>query len=63
MFKYIYDLLFPSKESKMSKEIKLKYKQAIDFQRNGNIKAYSLLMNEIANLEDELVRIKNDSGN
>ena len=63
MFKYIYDLLFPSKEKKISQQIKNKYEQAISFQRNGNIKAYSLLMNEIANLEDELVRIKNDSGN
>ena len=61
MFKYICDLLFPSKESKMSKEIKLKYKQAIDFQRNGNIREYSLLMNEIVNLEDELERLRNDS--
>ena len=63
MFKYIYNLLFDNKEKKLAKQIKKKYEQAINFQRNGNIKGYSMLMNEIANLEDELERTKNDSGN
>ena len=63
MFKYIYDLLFANKEKKLSKEIKSKYEKAVNFQRNGNIREYSLLMNEIANLEDELERLRNDSGN
>ena len=62
MFKYIYELIFPNQEKKISSEIKQKYEQAINFQRNGNIKAYSILMNEISNLEDELERLKNDSG-
>ena len=63
MFKYIYNLFFSSEEDKIAAQIKRKYEQAINFQRNGNIKGYSMLMNEIANLEDELVRLKNDSGN
>ena len=63
MFKYIYNLLFGTREQQLSNEIKNKYEKAINFQRNGNIKDYSMLMNEIANLEDELERIKNDSGN
>lgn len=63
MFKYIYNLLFSNEEEKITAQIKRKYEQAINFQRNGNIKGYSMLMNEIANLEDELVRLKNDSGN
>tara|TARA_Y100000114_G_C11529716_1_gene217415 strand:- start:298 stop:489 length:192 start_codon:yes stop_codon:yes gene_type:complete len=63
MFKYIYNLLFSNKEEKIAAQIKSKYEQAINFQRNGNIRGYSVLMNEIANLEDELVRLKNDSGN
>ena len=63
MFRYIYDLLFGTQEEKIAGEIKRKYEQAIEFQRNGNIRGYSSLMNEIANLEDELVRLKNDSGN
>ena len=57
MFTYLYNLFFPSREKQISKEIKKKYEQAIDFQRNGNIRAYSSLMNEIANLEDELHRL------
>tara|TARA_S200000501_G_C20443201_1_gene577477 strand:- start:402 stop:593 length:192 start_codon:yes stop_codon:yes gene_type:complete len=63
MFKYIYNLFFSSEEDKIAAEIKRKYEQAIESQRNGNIKGYSMLMNEIVNLEDELVRLKNDSGN
>jgi hypothetical protein len=63
VFKYIYNFLFGNKEKKLAKQIKNKYEQAINFQRNGNIKGYSMLMNEIVNLEDELERIKNDSGN
>ena len=58
MFKYLYDLFFPNKEKQISEQIKKKYEQAIDFQRNGNIRAYSNLMNEIANLEDELDRLR-----
>jgi len=63
MFKYIYNLFFPSEEQRLATEIKRKYKQAIELQRNGNIKGYSMLMNEVINLEDELVRLKDDSGN
>ena len=58
MFKYIYNLLFDNKEKKIAKQIKKKYEQAIDFQRNGNIRGYSELMNEIVNLEDELERLR-----
>ncbi len=63
MFKYIYNLLFSNKEEKIAAQIQRKLEQAINLQRNGNIRDYSVLMNEIANLEDELVRLKNDSGN
>jgi hypothetical protein len=63
MLEIIYNLFFPSKEKKIQKQIKNNYEKAIEFQRNGNIKGYSILMNEIANLEDELQRLKNDSGN
>ncbi len=58
MFKYLYNLLFPSEAEKINKEIAKKYKQAIDFQRNGNIRGYSALMAEISNLENRLVEIK-----
>tara|TARA_R110002012_G_scaffold319160_2_gene538931 strand:- start:1125 stop:1304 length:180 start_codon:yes stop_codon:yes gene_type:complete len=58
MFRYLYDLLFPSEEKKIAAEIKNKYEEAIDYQRNGNIRGYSVLMNDIANLEDKLGAIK-----
>ena len=63
MFKYIYELIFPNQEKKLASQIKNKYEEAIENQRNGNIRGYSELMNEIANLEDELERLRNDSGN
>ena len=53
---------FQNKEKKISSEIRKKYEKAINYQRNGNIRGYSELMNEIANLEDELERLRNDSG-
>jgi hypothetical protein len=58
MFKYLYNLLFPSEAEKINKEIAKKYKQAIEFQRNGNIRGYSALMAEISNLENRLAEIK-----
>jgi len=58
MFRYLYNLFFASKEKKIAFQIKKKYTEAINCQRNGNIRGYSVLMNEIANLEDELDRIK-----
>ena len=53
MIKKILNLIFGDKKSKIKKQIDQKYKQAIDYQRNGNIRQYSVLMNEISNLEDE----------
>jgi len=58
MFKYLYNLFFPSEAEKINKEIAKKYKQAIEFQRNGNIRGYSALMAEISNLENRLAEIK-----
>tara|TARA_R100000231_G_C5312697_1_gene160912 strand:+ start:490 stop:669 length:180 start_codon:yes stop_codon:yes gene_type:complete len=58
MFKYIWNIFFPKLEDKIASQIKSNYEKAIEFQRNGNIRGYSELMNEIANLEDELERLK-----
>ena len=58
MFKYLYNLFFPSESERINKEIAKKYKQAIEFQRNGNIRGYSALMAEISNLENRLAEIK-----
>ena len=56
MFRYIYNLLFPTEEQKIRKKIERMYEQAISFQRNGNIREYSRVMSEIRDLEDELMK-------
>ena len=56
MFRYIYNLLFPTEEQKIRKKIERMYEQAISFQRNGNIREYSRIMSEIKDLEDELMK-------
>ena len=58
MFKFL-KFIFGDKKTKLKKQIDLKYKEAINFQRNGNIRQYSVLMNEISNLEDEYERLQN----
>ena len=58
MFRYILGLIFPSESKKIKKQIEKKYEKAIAYQRNGNIRGYSILMNEIANLEDRLMELE-----
>ena len=60
MFKYLYNLFFSNESEKLRKEISKKYEQAISYQRNGNIKGYSILMSDINKLEDRLVEIQNE---
>ena len=38
-----------------------KYKEAVEFQRNGNLRAYAKIMKEIEDLEDEYDRVNNES--
>ena len=54
----IKNFVFGDEKSKIRSKIDKKYKQAIEFQRNGNIRQYSALMSEIANLEDEYERLQ-----
>ena len=58
MLKKILNLIFGDEKTKIKKQIDQKYKEAINFQRNGNIRQYSVLMNEISNLEDEYDRLQ-----
>ena len=51
------EFIFGDKKTKLKKTINKKYTQAIAFQRNGNIRQYSVLMNDIADLEDEYDRL------
>tara|TARA_A100001515_G_scaffold95945_1_gene76963 strand:+ start:155 stop:337 length:183 start_codon:yes stop_codon:yes gene_type:complete len=59
MWNKIISAIFGDKKSKIRKNINLKYKKAVDFQRNGNIREYSSLMSEIEKLEDEYARLQN----
>ena len=40
-----------------------KYKQAVQLQRDGNLREYAKLMKEIEDLEDEYIRVTNESSN
>ena len=54
MIKKFITFIFGNKDQKIKKSISKKYEQAIKFQRNGNIEAYSNLMKEISELEDKI---------
>ena len=57
MFKFL-NYIFGDKKSKLKSKIDKKYKQAVSLQRNGNIREYSMIMNEISNLEDEYAKLQ-----
>ena len=59
MLKYLCNLIFPNESVKLKKEISKKYKQAIEYQRNGNIREYSVLISDIEKLENRLIEIQN----
>ena len=59
MFKKLLKFIFGDESSKIRNKINKKYVKAIAFQRNGNIRQYSVLMNDIADLEDEYERLQN----
>tara|TARA_B100000424_G_C22791598_1_gene425098 strand:- start:328 stop:510 length:183 start_codon:yes stop_codon:yes gene_type:complete len=59
VLKKILEIFFGDKKSKIKSKIDKKYLDAVQFQRNGNIKMYSTIMSEIANLEDEYERLQN----
>jgi hypothetical protein len=58
MWNKIISAIFGNKKTKIRKSIDLKYKKAVEFQRNGNIREYSSLMSEIEKLEDEYARLQ-----
>ena len=50
-------LFIPDPIKKITKVKDRKYKQAVQLQRNGDLRAYAQVMNEITALEEELVRL------
>ena len=59
MFKFLSFFFEKNKLKKIKNKIDKKYKEALQYQRMGNIREYSQTMNDIANLEDEYERLQN----
>ena len=57
MFKSLISLFTPDPIKKMSKVKDRKYKQAVQLQRDGDLRAYAQVMNEITMLEEEICRL------
>ena len=57
MFNALLSLFKADPIKKINKVKNRKYKQAVHLQRNGDLRAYAQVMNEITMLEEELVRL------
>lgn len=53
MFEFLKSLFIPDPKKKITKEIERLYKQAVSFQRNGNLREYARVIKEIEDLEKE----------
>ena len=64
MIKFLKSLFTSSKAQKVRKVRDRKYKQAVEYQRNGKLKEYAEVIKEISDLEDELERwsVEEDEG-
>ena len=58
MFKFIYNFLFGNEAERLKKRINLEYSKAIEYQRNGNIREYSRMMEKIDKMEKEHERLQ-----
>jgi len=72
MFSFIKTLFTSDPSQKLLKERDRKYKQAVEFQRSGNLREYARLIKEISDIEErvssmatpqEQAREKEDRGN
>ena len=61
MFEFIMRLFKTDPGSKIRKERDRKYKEAVQLQRNGNLREYAKIMKEIEKLEDEYIEVVNES--
>ena len=57
MFEFIKSLFKSEPGSKIRKERDRKYKQAVQFQRDGNLRGYAKIMKEIEDLEKQYVEV------
>ena len=61
MFKIIKAWISKDPGRKNRKVRDQKYKQAVQLQRDGNLREYAKLMKEIEDLEDEYIRVTNEN--
>ena len=61
MFKIIKSWFSRDPGRKIRKVRDQKYKQAVQLQRDGNLREYAKLMKEIEDLEDEYIRVIDES--
>ena len=60
MIRFLKQLFKADPLKKLRRTRDRKYKEAVEFQRNGNLRAYAKIMKEIEDLEDEYERVSND---
>ena len=61
MFDFIMRLFRSDPGSKIRKIRDRKYKEAVQLQRDGNLREYAKIMKEIEDLENEYVRVISES--
>ena len=61
MLKFIKSLFTPEPGGKIRKARDRKYKEAVQFQRNGKLREYAEVMKEIEELEKQYVEAINES--
>ena len=61
MFSFIKSLFTSDPTKKLVKERDSKYKEAVAYQRNGNLREYARLINEINEIEERISGMSDDS--
>ena len=61
MIEFIKKLFRTDPGLKIRKERDRKYKEAVSLQRNGKLREYAEIMKEIEKLEDEYIKVINES--
>ena len=57
MIKFLKSIFTSDPAAKIKKVRDQKYKQAVEYQRNGKLREYAEVMKEIEELEDEYIRL------
>ena len=61
MIKFLRGLFSKEPGAEIRKKRDRKYKEAVQLQRNGKLREYAVLMKEIESLEDEYIRVIDES--